>query len=66
MKTLLLEPHFDDTAYSMAGLILSGVISADSLIVTVFSRTLFAPYADASGIDQISALRYRELHFSTF
>lgn len=63
MRTLIIEPHFDDTAYSMTGLILSGTVAAeddDILILTVFTRSIFAPYADASGVDQISALRYGE------
>jgi LmbE family N-acetylglucosaminyl deacetylase len=60
MRTLILEPHFDDTAYSMAGLLLTGVVGAGALVVTVFSRSIFAPYAAVSGVDEISALRYRE------
>lgn len=60
MITLILEPHFDDTAYSMSGLLLSGVIATDPLIVTVFSQSTFAPYADASGQEQVSVLRYAE------
>jgi LmbE family N-acetylglucosaminyl deacetylase len=60
MQTIILEPHFDDAAYSMTGLLLSGVVPADALIVTVFTRSQFAPYATASGLEQISALRYEE------
>ncbi|RBL92469.1 PIG-L deacetylase family protein [Chitinophaga flava] len=60
MSTLILEPHFDDTAYSMAGLLLSGVISADTTIVTIFSRSAFAPYSALSDTEKISALRYTE------
>lgn len=60
MNILVLEPHFDDTAYSMAGLLLSGMVADDVLVVTVFSRSEFAPYAAISGVDQVSARRLEE------
>ena len=60
MKTLVLEPHFDDTAYSMSGLLLSGSREDEVLIVTVFSKCAFAPYANVSGIEEVSAFRLQE------
>lgn len=58
MNTLLFEPHFDDAAYSLSGLILSGVIDPmEAELVTVFTQSTFAPYANVKTIDEISALR---------
>ncbi|MCW3464962.1 PIG-L deacetylase family protein [Chitinophaga nivalis] len=60
MKTMILEPHFDDTAYSMTGWLLLAKMPADTITVTVFTRSTFAPYAEATGVEAVSALRYAE------
>ncbi len=66
-RPLLLSPHCDDIAYSLAGQILAGdlLVSAETgappHLLTLFSQSTFAPYAPGS-VDRrrITALRLAE------
>lgn len=61
MQTFIIEPHFDDAAYSVGGMLLTGRIDPlNALLISVFTRSEFAPYSTAKGIDEISALRLNE------
>jgi LmbE family N-acetylglucosaminyl deacetylase len=61
-RTLLLAPHCDDIAYSLAGRLLSGAESGARLqLLTIFSESRFAPYAPGvTSQAQVSALRHAE------
>lgn len=61
-STLLLAPHCDDIAYSLAGRLFSGAENGRRLqLLTIFSQSTFAPYAPyVTSQAQISALRHAE------
>ncbi len=60
--SLLLGPHCDDIAYSLAGRLISGAESGRHLqLLTIFSESRFAPYAPGvTSQAQVSALRHAE------
>src|SRR5450755_1046546 len=58
--TLILSPHPDDAALSIAGALAKGLFPPPVTLVTVFDRTNFGGGGELGGLDETTALRARE------
>lgn len=61
MDLLILSPHRDDAAFS-CGLLIKRAVQAGLQvgIVNIFTRSDYAPFSDAEGLEAVTHLRYQE------
>lgn len=60
VKTILISPHCDDIAFSIGGIIAIDFLKPPLEIVTVFSKSMYAPCLKENNLESVSKIRNLE------
>lgn len=60
IATIIISPHADDTAFSIGGLLCSNFFEKPAIMVTVFTRSNYAPFVKSEDVEKISNIRCLE------